>query len=118
MKRLNRLLTLISLTVLVVTVERFSFTRRDFIVLLCNSLIYAFAIFAYAAFDRLVVGLVYAAAAMCVILVLLFTSPTPIGRCRSRCIPQTRPARLHARHDTRCRSWPSRGRRHPHQSPG
>jgi hypothetical protein len=43
---------------------------------LLNSLVYAFAIIAYAAFDRVVVGLVYAAAATGVMLVLLVTAPT------------------------------------------
>jgi hypothetical protein len=53
-----------------------TFTRPDFIVLFLNSLVYALAIFAYAAFDRVLVGLVYSATAMTVILVLLLTSPT------------------------------------------
>ena len=54
-----------------------TFTRRDWLVLAGNSLVYALAIFAYAAFDRVVVGLVYAATATSVMVVLLVTAPTP-----------------------------------------
>lgn len=36
-----------------------SFTRKDFVVLVVNAVIYALAIFAYAAFDVVLVGLVY-----------------------------------------------------------
>jgi hypothetical protein len=52
-----------------------TFIRRDFIILFLNSLVYAFAIFAYAAFDRVIVGFVYAAATIGMILVLLVTAP-------------------------------------------
>ncbi|HEX4246515.1 MAG TPA: hypothetical protein VH008_01515 [Pseudonocardia sp.] len=36
-----------------------SFRRRHLPVLLANAVVYAFAVFAYAAFDRVLVGLVY-----------------------------------------------------------
>jgi hypothetical protein len=55
-----------------------TFTRRDWVVLAGNGLVYALAIFAYAAFDRVVVGLVYAAMVTGVIVVLLVTAPTPV----------------------------------------
>src|SRR3989344_1821861 len=36
-----------------------NFTRKDRVILIGNSIVYAFAIFAYAAFDRVLVGIIY-----------------------------------------------------------
>jgi hypothetical protein len=45
-----------------------NFSRQDLPLLVINALLYAFAIFAYAAFDRVVVGLIYSAIMSCVAL--------------------------------------------------
>lgn len=50
------------------------FTKKDFIILFINSLVFAFTIFAYAAFDRVLVGLAYSLIMMIIVDVLLFTS--------------------------------------------
>lgn len=50
------------------------FKGKDWIVLILNSLVFAFAIFAYAAFDRVLVGLIYSVTITVSILFLIFTS--------------------------------------------
>lgn len=50
------------------------FNKNDMIILFINSLVYAFAIFAYSAFDRVLVGLVYSVLSMITADVLLFLS--------------------------------------------
>lgn len=50
------------------------FKKKDWIILVINSLVFAFAIFAYAAFDRVLVGLIYSLIITISILFLLFTS--------------------------------------------
>ncbi len=50
------------------------FKKKDWIILVINSLVFAFAIFAYAAFDRVLVGLVYSIVITLSVLFLLFTS--------------------------------------------
>lgn len=51
------------MNIVLVIIERIrpneDFKKKDLILLIINSLVYAFAIFAYAAFDRVLVGLVY-----------------------------------------------------------
>lgn len=51
--------------------------NRDAVLLVINALVYAFAIIAYAAFDRVLVGLVYSVAMMVIIDVLLLTAKKP-----------------------------------------
>ncbi|HSX40556.1 MAG TPA: hypothetical protein VLF68_02990 [Candidatus Saccharimonadales bacterium] len=51
-----------------------SFRRNDWIVLEINAIVYALTIFAYAGFDRVLVGLWYSIIATIIILFLLFTS--------------------------------------------
>lgn len=48
-----------------------TYKRKDLILTIINSLIYAFAIFAYAAFDRVLVGLIYSAIVMIFALILI-----------------------------------------------
>lgn len=52
------------------------FAKKDMIVIFINSIVFAFAIFAYAAFDRVLVGLVYSVITMVVVDFLLFTAKT------------------------------------------
>ena len=62
----------IPLILLEVAQPRFTMQRRDFWWLLPNCLIYALAIIAYAAFDRVLVGLVYTLLTTLVIVGILF----------------------------------------------
>ncbi len=50
------------------------FKKKDWLVLIINALVFAFAIFAYAAFDRVLVGLTYSITTTITILFLLFTA--------------------------------------------
>lgn len=50
------------------------FDRKNWIILIINAVVFAFAIFAYAAFDRVLVGLVYSVISTISVLYLLFSS--------------------------------------------
>lgn len=54
-------------------------TKSDYALLIINSIVYAFTIFAYAGFDRVLVGLIYGIVTTVIILFLLFTSKTKIN---------------------------------------
>jgi hypothetical protein len=56
---------------------RFTAKKKDFFYISVNALVYAFAIFAYAAFDRVLVGLAYSVVMTVVIDILLFTAKNP-----------------------------------------
>jgi len=65
------------MTVPLILLERMypnkTFTRKDLPVLVINGIIYAFAIFAYAAFDRVLVGLFYSLITMIVVDILFLS---------------------------------------------
>jgi hypothetical protein len=63
----------ITLILFEVSQPRLSMTRRDFWLILPNCIIYALAILAYAGFDRVLVGLVYAIVTTLVVVGLLFS---------------------------------------------
>ena len=66
------------MTVPILLLERLNptkdFTKKDYIILIINSLVYSLAIIAYAALDRVLVGLVYTLITTIVIDGILFTS--------------------------------------------
>lgn len=72
------------LTVPLVVLERMrpsaNWTRGDYVVLVSNSVLYAFAIMAYAAFDRVLVGLVYVLITTAVVDLLLLRSRATAAR--------------------------------------
>ncbi len=51
-----------------------TFDRKNWVILVINAVVFALAIFAYAAFDRVLVGLIYSVITTIVIFFLLFTS--------------------------------------------
>lgn len=53
-----------------------SFKKNDYIILIINAVVYGFTIFAYAAFDRVLVGLWYSIVSTIIILYLFFSSKT------------------------------------------
>ena len=66
------------LTIALILLERTNLDseldRKNWVILFVNSVIFAFAIFAYSAFDRVLVGLIYSLATTFTILLLLITS--------------------------------------------
>ncbi|MDZ4719845.1 MAG: hypothetical protein SH847_15455 [Roseiflexaceae bacterium] len=74
MKRLHVLMTLSSLIVLEGMRPFAPASRRDMIYITINALVYSLAIIAYAAFDVVVVGLVFTIISMCTIDLLLWRS--------------------------------------------
>ncbi len=66
------------MTVVLILLERNNtptdFDRKNWMILLVNSVIFAFAIFAYSAFDRVLVGLIYSLVTTLTILLLLVSS--------------------------------------------
>jgi hypothetical protein len=66
------------LTVALILLERNNIPteldRKNWVILLVNSVVFAFAIFAYSAFDRVLVGLIYSLFITFTILLLLITS--------------------------------------------
>ena len=68
----------IPLVLLEISRPRFLMQRRDFWLLLPNCLIYALALIAYAAFDRVIVGLVYTLITTFVSIIILFVQSKKI----------------------------------------
>jgi hypothetical protein len=66
------------MTVVLLLLERnnlqANFDRKNWTILFVNSVVFAFAIFAYSAFDRVLVGLIYSLVTTFTILILLLTS--------------------------------------------
>ncbi|MBV9229417.1 MAG: hypothetical protein JOZ18_08895 [Chloroflexi bacterium] len=62
----------IALILFEIAQPRFLLTRRDILLILPNSLIYALAIVAYAGFDRVIVGLVYSLLTTLIVVSILF----------------------------------------------
>ena len=72
------------MTIVLILLERKNnptdFDRKNWIILLVNSVIFAFAIFAYSAFDRVLVGLIYSLATTLTILLLLVSSDKRVNQ--------------------------------------
>jgi uncharacterized membrane protein len=54
--------------------------RKNWVILLVNSVVFAFAIIAYSAFDRVLVGLIYSLLTTFTILLLLITSNKKVNQ--------------------------------------
>jgi hypothetical protein len=66
------------MTIVLILLERTNmpadFDRKNWVILLVNAVVFAFAIFAYSAFDRVLVGLIYSLVTTLTILALLLSS--------------------------------------------
>lgn len=72
-------LTNISLIMLEKLKPNKNFTKKDIIITLINGFIFAATLFAYAAFDRVLVGLIFTTVAAVIINFLLFSSKTKLS---------------------------------------